>query len=146
MVLPNDNVFGKLCIFFRNIFLQNILKKKPQCSAKAHLYSQWWRFWGTLLGFFRIFFSKISQSHSGISQFLFQPNAHKNMFSFELPTVAASHSFFHKVAQRSAMQRKFLFPPIAPRIDKYQQTALRSTARLVETFLKKLLKWQTNGF
>ncbi len=69
------------------------------------------------LFFFKIFLTEISQSCSGISQFLFQPNACKNVFSFEVSTVAGSHSFLRKVGQRSAIQRKFPFTPIVPRTD-----------------------------
>ncbi len=38
MVLPNDDVFGELYTFFRNIFLQNILKKMRKVPWKHHLY------------------------------------------------------------------------------------------------------------
>ncbi len=111
MVLPNDDVFGEFYSFFRSIFLQNI-KKKAQSSAKTSSVllnngvTQWQRFWGTLRFFFEIFFSEISRSHTQrISQFLFQPNAHKHLFSFDVPTVAGSHSFLRKVAQCSTNLR-----------------------------------------
>ncbi len=38
IVLPNDDVSTELCAFFRNIFLQNISKKKHKVLQKRHLY------------------------------------------------------------------------------------------------------------
>ncbi len=112
-VLLNNGVtqwwsfYGTLHFFFK-IFFSKIFQKEVQHSAKTlslllnNAVTQWWHSRGTLLSFFLNTFSEISWSRSGISQFLFQPNAHKNMFSFELPTVAGSCLFLRKVAQCNA--------------------------------------------
>ncbi len=118
-------------LFFRNIFLQNISKKSSTFRENVICTFESWCYpITTFSGDFELLFLniflqniEISRSRSRISQFLFQPNACKNMFSFELPTAAGSRLFLHKVVQRSVMQCNFSFPPIASHTDKHQRTA-----------------------
>ncbi len=110
-VLPNDDIFREPKAFLGKYFSPKYFEKKRNVPQKRHLY-----FWITVLinddvfgelraFFFEIFFSEILRSRSGISQCLFQPNALKNMFPFEVPTVAdhvCSCTKLRNAAQRSA--------------------------------------------
>ncbi len=102
--------FPRNSVLFSKYFSPKYLKKKCNVPQKRQLY-----FWITVLlsddvfgelgAFLKNVFLRnieISWSRSGSSQFLFLPNVRKNMFSFEVPAVAGSRMFLHKVAQCSA--------------------------------------------
>ncbi len=91
---------GNFALFFRNIFLQNILKKKRSILQKRHLY-----FWimvlpnddvfGGLGTFFSKYFSPKYRDRAleSVSHFCSNP--------FEVPPVAGSCSFLRNTAQIS---------------------------------------------